>query len=62
MGRTLQQQVVQAVRSGMELDVIEASILDPAGADEDEKAALWLYAQARIGRRPSVDELVLVGD
>jgi hypothetical protein len=42
---TLQSEVAHAVRSGMDLDSIERSIIDPAPVDEDQKAALWLYAE-----------------
>jgi hypothetical protein len=28
----------------MDLDAIERAIIDPAAVDEDQKAALWLYA------------------
>jgi hypothetical protein len=42
----LQREIAQAVRAGSSLDQIEQQIIDPADIDEDEKAALWLYADA----------------
>jgi hypothetical protein len=53
MASTLQKQVAQAIRAGMDLVAIEETIIDPASAEEDEKAALWLYAQA-LRDRPSI--------
>jgi hypothetical protein len=47
----LQQQIARAVRVGVELDEIEQLVIEPAPIDEDEQAALWLYAQALIERR-----------
>jgi hypothetical protein len=47
----LQEQVEQAVRAGMDLDAIEQTIIEPAKIDEDQKAALWLYAEVLEGRR-----------
>jgi len=42
----LQRRVVEAVRAGAPLVEIESAIIEPAHLDEDEKAALWLYADA----------------
>jgi hypothetical protein len=42
----VQSRVVDAVHSGAPLVMIEARIIQPAYLDEDEKAALWLYAEA----------------
>jgi hypothetical protein len=42
----LEHRIVQAVLSGADLDVIEATIIDPAPVDEEQKSALWLYAEA----------------
>jgi len=47
----LQQQITVAVLSGAECDAIEESIIDPVQLDEEEKAALWLYAHALTERR-----------
>lgn len=57
MGSTLEQQVAQAVRAGLDRDEIEKLVIDPARLEEDEKAALWLYAQALEERR---DESMLI--
>jgi hypothetical protein len=57
MGSTLEQQVAQAVRAGLDRDEIEKLVIDPARLEEDEKAALWLYAQALEERR---DESILI--
>ena len=57
---TLQKQVAQAVRSGEDLATIEETIINPAPADEDEKAALWLYAQALRDRPGIVRDLAPV--
>jgi hypothetical protein len=47
----LHRQIAAAVRTGTSLDRIEAAIIDPADLEDDEKAALWLYAEA-LGDRP----------
>jgi hypothetical protein len=57
MGSTLEQRVAQAVRAGLDRDEIEKLMIDPARLEEDEKAALWLYAQALEERR---DESMLI--
>lgn len=41
-----QRRIIQAVKAGMDLAAIEETIIDPAPMEEDEKAALWLFAQA----------------
>jgi len=47
MATQVQRQIIQALKDGMDLATIEEQIIDPAPMDdEDEKAALWLYAQA----------------
>lgn len=38
-------QIVQALRAGQDIDDIEQDIIEPADLAEDEKSALWLYAQ-----------------
>lgn len=47
----LQQQIAFAVQAGANLDEIEQAIIDPAPIDEDQKAAMWLYAEALDERR-----------
>ena len=47
----LQRQIAQAVRSGLGIDEVERDIIEPAPIAEDEKAALWLYAQV-LSERP----------
>jgi hypothetical protein len=47
----LQRQIARAVRAGVDLPEIEALVIEPAPVDEEEKAALWLYAEALIERR-----------
>ena len=56
----LQTQVAQAVQAGVDLVTIEETIIDPAPADEDEKAAMWLYAQALQDRPSLLRDPVLV--
>ena len=43
--------IAYAVRAGFELDEIEQNIIEPAPIAEDEKSALWLYAQV-LSERP----------
>jgi hypothetical protein len=38
-------QIAKAVRAGTYLDEIERTLIEPVPVGEDEKAALWLYAQ-----------------
>jgi len=62
MASAVHQQVAQAVRDGMSVDEIEQSIINPMLAEDDEKAAIWLYAQVlserpRIRREPALAEL-----
>jgi hypothetical protein len=47
----LHRQIAHAVRTGSDLDEIEQSIIEPAPIAEDEKSALWLYAQV-LSERP----------
>jgi hypothetical protein len=42
----LQRQIARAVRAGVELHEIEELVIEPAPLDEEQKAALWLYAEA----------------
>ena len=57
-------QIAQALRDGADLEEIEAQIIDRAPVDEDQRAALWLYAEA-LSDNPSAasleDELALLG-
>jgi hypothetical protein len=46
MDTRLQREIIEAVRRGWSLDQIEEALIDPALLGEDEKAALWLYANA----------------
>lgn len=50
----LQQQIAYALRDGADLDSIEAELIDPALVDEEQKAALWLYAEALQARRSRI--------
>jgi hypothetical protein len=47
----IQRQVARAVRAGVGLEEIEELVIDPAPLDEEQKAALWLYAEALDGHR-----------
>jgi hypothetical protein len=47
----LHRQIADAVRTGVDLDEIERNIIDRAPIVEDERSALWLYAQA-LSERP----------
>jgi hypothetical protein len=42
----LRRRIAQALIAGVCLDAIEDVIIDPAPLDEEEKSALWLYAEA----------------
>jgi hypothetical protein len=55
----LQRQIARAIRAGMELEEIERLMIDPAPLHAEEKAALWLYAEALIEQR---SEAMLKGD
>jgi len=46
----LQQTIVSAVLAGVELDAIEDTIISRAPIDEEQKSALWLYAEVLIER------------
>lgn len=56
----LQRQVIEAVRDGAGLGEIESNIIEPAHVEEDEKAALWLYAEALRDRR-GLEQPALLG-
>jgi hypothetical protein len=61
MATQLQGQIMQAIKAGMDLTTIEEQIIDPAPLDEDEKAALWLYAQALRERGTFARQPALAG-
>ena len=46
MPTKLQDTIVAAVLAGADLDAIEEQIIDRAPLDEEQKSALWLYAEA----------------
>ncbi len=46
-----QSDVTGLIRSRAAFDAIEDRIGDAPGLDDDERAALWLYAWSRQGRR-----------
>jgi hypothetical protein len=56
-----QRRIMQAVHEGLDLAVIEEAIIDQAPVEEDEKAALWLYAQLMRERTTQTRESTLVG-
>ena len=47
----LLRQIANAVLAGAGIDAIDEAIIDPAPVDEEQKAVLWLYAQALQERR-----------
>jgi hypothetical protein len=61
MATQTQQQIIQAVKAGLDLATIEETIIDPTPIEEDEKAALWLLAQALRERESITREPALVG-
>jgi len=46
----LRQAIASAVRAGFDLDEIEDTIISRAPLDEEQKSALWLYAEVLIER------------
>ena len=50
MPTKLQDTIVAAVLAGADLDAIEEQIIDRAPLDEEQKSALWLYAEALTDR------------
>jgi hypothetical protein len=46
----IQRRIAVAVLAGATVDAIEATIINPAPLDEDQEAALWLYAESLSGR------------
>ena len=61
MATQARQRIIQAVQDRLDLAAIEQTIIDPAPVEEDEKAALWLYAQALRERATQTCEPALVG-
>jgi hypothetical protein len=57
----LQRRILQAAWEGTDLDDIERTIIDVAPLSEEEKSALWLYAQVRVERPAGVREPALIG-
>ena len=55
----LHRQIGQAFRAGLDLEEIEHDIIEPAPIGEDEKSALWLYAQV-LSERPRRREYALL--
>ena len=47
----LQRRIAVAVLADADLDAIEATIISPAPLDEEQKSALWLYAEVLLERR-----------
>lgn len=47
----LQRQIAQAVLAGADLDAIDEAIIERAPLDEEQKSALWLYAEGMLERR-----------
>ncbi|HEY3588246.1 MAG TPA: hypothetical protein VGK85_13890 [Myxococcaceae bacterium] len=61
MATQVRRRIIQAAKTGMDLDTIEQTIIDPEPLEEDEKAALWLFAQAVRERESLTREPALVG-
>ena len=61
MDSELHHQIVEAVRTGAQLDAIDDALIEPARLDEEEKAALWLYAEALRDQGPPEREPALLG-
>ena len=61
MTEDLQRQIAHAIVAGMDLDEIQAAIIDRSPLDADEKAAMWLYAEA-LQERPSSRVLGELGE
>jgi hypothetical protein len=47
----LQQEIIARVRGGQPADEIEADVASVAGSDDEESAAVWLYAWVEHERR-----------
>ena len=46
----LREAIACAALAGLELEAIDAQIIDPTPVDEEQKSALWLYAEAVTDR------------
>lgn len=46
--RDLRTRVLAAARTGRTLDEIDESLIEPAGLDDESKAALWITARHEI--------------
>ena len=57
----LHRRIHQAALDGADLDDIERTIIEPAPLPEEERSALWLYAQVRVERPSGVREPALIG-
>jgi hypothetical protein len=66
MALELERVIAKAVLDGVSLDRIEEEIIDRARIEEDERAALWLYADALLEQHTETllreRELVMTGD
>ena len=62
MFSALQRQIAQAILDGADLEEVETEIIDAAPVAEDQRAALWLYAEILSDRRSKAqleDELAM---
>ena len=48
--RTLRREIDEAVLAGRSIGDIETEVIAPCALDDDARAALWLYADACVGR------------
>jgi len=48
--RALRREIDQAVIAGKPIGEIDAEVIGPCALDDDARAALWLYADARLAR------------
>jgi hypothetical protein len=66
MALELERVIADAVLAGVSLDRIEEEIIDRARIEEDERAALWPYAEALLEQHTETvlreRELVMTGD
>ena len=66
MASELQRRVSEALAAGASLDEVERTIIDRTPLDEEQRAALWLYAEALLWQpglrgRLDADEAALIG-
>lgn len=52
--RTLRREIDEAVLAGRSIGDIETEVIAPCALDDDARAALWLYADACVGRAGDV--------